>query len=331
LLLEFAAGLGVDLEACLGDAGIDRLSLADPDAEILALQELALIEKVVEQVDDPAAAGLEAGTRYRLTTYGIYSYALLASRTVRDAFTIAMQFVDLTYALTRVSADVSADAVLVSYDDLDVPEPVRRFVLCRDMAAALTIWREGIGQHVVPLRVTMRMPAPRDAARFEDVFGRAPEYDAPRNTITMDPQLLDLALPQASELTAKMCQAQCVALLARRQARRGVSGQVRDLLLEHARRMPTQEDVAGRLHISVRTLRRRLAAEGTTFRALVEDTRHFLAEELLGSGRLTVEQVADRVGYSEASSFVHAFTRRRGIAPRRWARERTRPRVDASA
>jgi AraC-like DNA-binding protein len=49
--------------------------------------------------------------------------------------------------------------------------------------------------------------------------------------------------------------------------------------------------------------------------------RQGLAEELLATGRLTVEQVADRVGYAEASSFVHAFRRWNGIAPRRWARE----------
>jgi transcriptional regulator GlxA family with amidase domain len=48
--------------------------------------------------------------------------------------------------------------------------------------------------------------------------------------------------------------------------------------------------------------------------------REVLAEELLATGRITIEQVAERVGYSTASSFVHAFTRWKGVAPRRWAR-----------
>jgi AraC-like DNA-binding protein len=137
----------------------------------------------------------------------------------------------------------------------------------------------------------------------------------------MDAGLLDWPLPQASELTAKMCVAQCAGLLDRRHARRGVSGRVRDELLQDARRIPTQDEIASRLFVSVRTLRRQLTDEGTTFRALVEQTRQGLAEELLDTGRLTVEQVADRVGYAEASSFVHAFTRWNGVAPRRWARE----------
>jgi AraC-like DNA-binding protein len=330
VLLELAADRGIDRDRCLRGTDIDGASLVDPYAEIAASQELRLIENLVDALDDPEGVGLDAGIRYRLTTYGIWSYALLSSRTVRDAHSVAMQFVDLTSALTRISAVECSDELLVSYDDLHEPlsEPVRRFVLERDVAAALTIWREGLAQPISPLRLTFKLPEPRDARRFEEVFGVMPEFEAERSVVTMDARLLDLPLPQASELTAKLCVAQCAEILDRRQARRGVSGQVRDELLQDPRRVPTQDELARRLHVSVRTLRRQLAGEGTTFRALVEDTRQGLAEELLGTDRLTIEQVADRVGYAEASSFVHAFTRWKGVAPGRWAREQAAKRSE---
>jgi AraC-like DNA-binding protein len=330
VLLELAADRGIDPDRCLRGTDIDGASLVDPYAEIAAGQELRLIENLVDALDDPEGVGLDAGIRYRLTTYGIWSYALLASRTVRDAHSVAMQFVDLTSALTRISAVEGPDALLVSYDDLHEPltEPVRRFVLERDVAAALTIWREGLAQPIAPLRLTFKLPEPRDARRFEEVFGVMPEFEAQRSVVTMDAGLLDLPLPQASELTAKLCVAHCAEILDRRHARRGVSGQVRDELLQDPRRVPAQEELARRLHVSVRTLRRQLAGEGTTFRALVEDTRQGLAEELLGTDRLTIEQIADRVGYAEASSFVHAFTRWKGVAPGRWAREQAAKRAE---
>jgi AraC-like DNA-binding protein len=314
----------MDLDQCLRGTGIDGASLSDPYAEITAHQELRVIENLVDALDDPEGVGLEAGIRYRLTTYGIWSYALLSSRTVRDAHSVAMQFVDLTYALTVISAVEGPHELLVSYDDLHdpMPERVRCFVLERDIAAGLTIWREGLAQPISPMRLSLKLPEPRDARRFEDVFGVVPEFEAERSVVTMDARLLDLPLPQASELTAKMSLAQCAEILDRRRARRGVSGQVRDELLRDPRRIPTQEELARRLHVSVRTLRRQLAEDGTTFRALLEDTRQGLAEELLGTDRLTIEQVADRVGYAEASSFIHAFTRWNGMAPGRWARER---------
>jgi AraC-like DNA-binding protein len=323
VLLELASDKGIDPDQCLQRTDIDRASLSDPYAEIAGSQELLLIDNLVGALDDPEGVGLDAGIRYRLTTYGIWSYALLSSRTVRDAHSVAMQFVDLTYALTRISAVEGSGELLVTYDDLPDPPPerVRRFVLERDIAAGLTVWREGLGQPISPMRVRMKLPEPRDARHFEEVLGVMPEFEAERSVVTMDARLLDQPLPQSSELTAKMCVAQCAEILDRR-ARRGVSGQVRDELLQDPRRIPSQGDCARRLHISVRTLRRQLAEEGTTFRALVEDTREGLAEELLGTDRLTIEQVADRVGYAEASSFIHAFTRWKGVAPRRWARER---------
>jgi len=321
VLCELAADRGLDPDRCLRDTGIDRGRLVDPTAEITAGQELALIETIVDALDDPEGVGLDAGARYRLSTYGIWSYALLSSRTVRDAHSVAMEFIDLTYAFTKISAIEGPDGLLVRYDDLvpPLPEPVRRFVLERDLAAALTIWREGLAQPISPVRMSVRLPVPRDPGRFEQLFGVTPEFDADRSVLTMDARLLDMPLPQASELTAKMCIAQCTEILDRRRARHGLSGRVRDELLLDVRRIPTQEEVASRLFMSVRTLRRQLAQEQTTFRALVEDTRQGLAEELLGTGRLTVEQVAERVGYTEASSFVHAFRRWNGVAPRRWA------------
>jgi AraC-like DNA-binding protein len=327
LLCELAADRVADPATILHGTGIPARALTDPEAEITSAQDLRLIENLTNSLDDPDSFALDAGTTYHLWTYGVWSYAILSSKTVRDAHSVALQFVDLTYAFTHVSAIETSQGFVVTYDDPadPVPEPVRRFVIVRDMAAALTIWREGLARPVSPLRVTLRLSAPDDPACFENLFGVMPEFGAERSTLTWELSLLDLRPPQASELAAKICEAECAELLDRRHARRGLSGRVRNELLAGAGRTPTQEEVARQFHVSVRTLRRQLATEGTTFRAMVEQTRQGLAEELLATGRLTVEQVADRVGYAEASSFVHAFRRWNGVAPRRWAREQASP------
>jgi AraC-like DNA-binding protein len=260
--------------------------------------------------------------RYRLTTYGIWGFALLSSRTAREANDIANRFLDLTYALTRISDHKAGGRVTTYFDDWDLAEHVRRFVLERDTSAALAIWRELLEEPVTPLRVDLRLPAPRRPERFEAAYGVLPRFGAQRSAMTFDARLLDRPLPRAAPLTAQLCTEQCRELIERRQARRGVSGRVRDELLRDPRRMPGQEEVAAALHVSVRTLRRQLADESTTFREVVEQVREVLAEELLATRRLTVEEVAERVGYANASSFVHAFTRWKGMAPRRWAHGR---------
>ncbi|MFL6084283.1 MAG: helix-turn-helix transcriptional regulator [Mycobacterium sp.] len=110
-------------------------------------------------------------------------------------------------------------------------------------------------------------------------------------------------------------QEQCRELLERSKARNGVAGRVRDLLLARPGDPPTAEHVAREFLMSSRTLRERLAAEGTSYRELLDEIRERLAEEMLVAG-LTVAQVAERLGYLEVSSFSHAFRRWKGMGPR---------------
>ena len=78
---------------------------------------------------------------------------------------------------------------------------------------------------------------------------------------------------------------------------------------------PGVEAVAGRLGLSERALRRRLAAHETSFRALTEEVVAPLAKRYLRESALSVAEIADRVGYSEAASFVRAFRRWTGTTP----------------
>jgi AraC-like DNA-binding protein len=83
------------------------------------------------------------------------------------------------------------------------------------------------------------------------------------------------------------------------------------------------EDVADALGLSTRTLRRRLADEDASYQGVLDEVRESLAERMLATGRLTVEDVAQRLGYAEASSFIHAFKRWKGTTPAAYVRELT--------
>ncbi|USX52616.1 helix-turn-helix transcriptional regulator [Lentzea sp. HUAS12] len=73
--------------------------------------------------------------------------------------------------------------------------------------------------------------------------------------------------------------------------------------------------IAVRLHLSARTLRRHLAAEGTSVRRLVDEARRTEAVELVALDHLSVEQVALRLGYTDAATFIRAFRRWSGTTP----------------
>jgi len=70
--------------------------------------------------------------------------------------------------------------------------------------------------------------------------------------------------------------------------------------------------------VSTRTLWRRLEEKGTSFSALLEEVRHKQARELLAPTVMSVEQIADSLGYAETASFTHAFKRWTGRSPRQF-------------
>lgn len=323
LLCELAGELGRSPKALLAAAGVTAERVSDPAGTVTARDELAAIDALLEGPDEAAELGLMAGTRYRLTTYGIWSYALLSSRTLADALEIGIGHIGLTYACTTISAAETDGRLELRFDDWPLPEAERRFVLARDTVAALGIMRGVLGREVRPRSVRLALPTPDGWAEreaFADAFGREVEFDADRSVLAFDRNLLDIEMPQASELTARMCLEQCRELLEARNAISGLAGEVRDLLLRDPQRMPGQDEVAGALNLSVRSLRRRLADQGTSFRELLEQTRRGLAEDLLLTGGLTVDQVASRIGYADTPAFVNAFRRWTGMSPRRWVK-----------
>jgi AraC-like DNA-binding protein len=120
------------------------------------------------------------------------------------------------------------------------------------------------------------------------------------------------------------CEQLCRDLLAQRRQRSGLAGRIRQRLLRSDDAFPGLEQIADELGLTSRTLRRRLASEGTTYRHLLDECRELLAEQLLGQLRLSVEEVAARLGYAEASSFIIAFRRWKGVTPRRFVQQASR-------
>ena len=81
---------------------------------------------------------------------------------------------------------------------------------------------------------------------------------------------------------------------------------------------PTVEDIADALHISSRTLQRRLQNQGSSFQRVLEDARHRLARRYLNNSLLELNEAAYLLGYEDANSFVRAFRTWEGVPPARW-------------
>ncbi|HSW11526.1 MAG TPA: AraC family transcriptional regulator [Solimonas sp.] len=326
LFVQIGAEHGLDAAQCLADTEIDAARLFDADAEVSVGQELQVMRNLQRLLPEVPGLGLQAGLRLRLSTHGMLGYAMLSSATLRDALLLMLRYLDLAYAYCDVSTEEDAQEMRILFDDSSAPADVRGFMLERIAGGAYALAHEMLGRPPEVRRLSFRLPRPAHAARYAQLVGLAPQFDAARNLIAIDSALLNRPLPQANELTQRLCEEQCRLLLNRRRARGGLAGQVRDRLLQSPERMPEIETVAAALNMTGRTLRRRLEAEGTAYRALADEVRCALAEGWLAA-HLTVEEVAERLGFSEPSSFIRAFKRWTGRTPGAQRASATRARL----
>jgi AraC-like DNA-binding protein len=315
LTLQLALEHGLTAEKCLRDTGLTEATLEDAAAQIRMAQEVELTRNVVAALRHVPALGLEAGLRYSLSTFGIWGFAMLASTRFRAALDIAMRYHPLTWAFSPVTVAVVDGERRMIFSEHEIPEDLRPFCAERGLASTVRITRELAGKPMPMKGLRVCAPRPAHAERFAQVCGAMPRFGAKDNSFIIDDEWLDTPIVFGNPIVARQVEDQCRALLESRRHREGVARQVRDAILHNPTAIPSMETIAGLLHVTTRTLRRRLDDEGTSYRELVEEVRQTLAHELLKKAGMKMEEVAERLGYSDATSFAHAFRRWKGHSP----------------
>lgn len=320
LLVEFGEEQGVSAERLLEGTHLLPSQLVDPHAELSAMHELRIVCNLQQALKPRASLGFQLGLRYNFSTYGLWGYGLISSSTLGDALALALRFFPLTYAFTNITYHEEDALGVLSFAEPDLEGGVRQFIVERDIAAAVVLMKELAGTDFLLSRVTLRT-ARRQVAHIAKIerqlFGVTPEFGASINSLAFDRAILQRGLPQANPITVSMCEQMCNQLIEQKTARLGAVQIIKDYLNANLdNTIPSLERMARMTNMSSRTLKRRFQEEGTSFRQLLAESRSALAVKLLKDRRLTLTDIAERLGFSELSSFSQTFKRWHGVAPR---------------
>lgn len=178
---------------------------------------------------------------------------------------------------------------------------------------AITLWFATTNE-IVPLRLSFLHATPPDdvIAHYAQLAGVTPAFGRDRCEIVFPGAIRDCTVPTAKPALAEAIERQLAALL---EARVSVSAQVRAAIGERIGAALSVDTLAKAVAMSRRSLERALAEEGTSAAALIEDERKQRALAWLPA--LSVDEVAARLGYSDARAFARAFKRWTGVAPSR--------------
>jgi AraC-like DNA-binding protein len=172
-------------------------------------------------------------------------------------------------------------------------------------------------------RVELRQPEPPSAARYVEAFRAPVRFGTPADRLCFSGDEWEAPMDSADAALARLLE-EHARILAQRTPH-AATGFTADVQKTIAAVMPeggSAEDVARALNCSVRTLQRKLAPSGATFREVSETVRGQLAQEYLADPKVSIAEVACLLGFSDQTSFTRAFRRWTGDSPGRWRRRR---------
>lgn len=310
----FAIRSGWDVNGILHEAGIPPLLLTEGRARVTEEQGTRIVRALWRLTDDEAfgigSHPLPRGS-FRLLLYGLTGAPDLGAALER-----AKGFAAAIPALPKLDVSVEEDLARVSWDSFGVADDPDHLLAYTSLAVVHRIIAWAIARRVPLHHVELPFPAPRSTEMPDLVFGAPQVYGTARPAIVFDAALLQSPLMRDEQELDEFIARSPAGLLARVEDGADTADQVRRLVEQGLRGAHLDGDeIARRLAISPQTLRRKLAAEGTSLREIRETVLRDAAVTALVDGDESLGEISQRLGFSEPSAFTRAFRRWTGSPP----------------
>lgn len=313
---------GVDAGALLRQAGLDLSAGADPMGRHSARRGLLFWQSALHATGEELL-GLDVALQSLPLNFNALGYALMASQDLAQMYARLARYVHVVTDAAELSFEadaqggrltISGDRALLAGADEATSWSIFDYAMLAVVRGSRMLW----GRDFQPLELRLQRRVPADRAKYERIFRCTPVYGCADNTLVLDLETLYRPLSSANLAVARTSE--------EAMERYSSDWQQRDLSQRLALLLkdmlpggePQQQDVAQRLGLTMRSLQRRLAEHGTSYREVLNRTRHELALDYLGSRRHAVGEVAFLLGFSEVSAFTRAFKRWTGDSPRSW-------------
>jgi AraC-like DNA-binding protein len=308
---------GVSIPAVLRRAGLPQ-DLFSQVRVLVNTEELFALWHAIAEVSGDPTIGLKLGTEARIERFHPSGLAALATENLTAAVEHLARYKRLSVP-EEIVHDRGAGEWSIQFRwtlAVDVEPPA---LIDHCFAWMLTIARRGTGTKMSPLRLELVQPRAhmrvlerhfgceivRGSARNAIVFR---ESDSAIPFVTRNAELLEMLAPQF-ELDLKQHTSGDDSFLDM------VRGAIQQRLTGHR---PTTDAVARELHMSSRTLQRRLQESGSSFQRVLDEARHRMARYYLRNSVLELNEAAYLLGYEDASSFARAFRGWEGMPPGSW-------------
>ncbi|MBM3109821.1 AraC family transcriptional regulator [Pseudomonas arcuscaelestis] len=318
---------GIDPTSLLQRYGLDETRLAEAGARLSIPRYMHLGHAAIELTGEPAL-GLHMGRISRLSQAGLAGVTAAQAPTVGEAARTLLRFEPLYAANYRGHSSFHEDSsgAWLRFYSISPYNAYNRFVVDSLLSGWLSQLSSLAGVNLVADRVEIEFDAPVYADHYQALSSSPIQFCAPTNQLHLNRTSLALRNPAHCPSTWQHLLKLCEAELEQRTRVRSLSERIAHLLgpLLNGGREPDLEEVAQHLQLPTWTLRRKLAEEGTQFRAILNDTRRDLAMTYIRDTELAFGEIAYLLGFASAEAFQRAFKRWNSMTPGEFRRSQRR-------
>lgn len=314
LLLQITREKGVDSDALLAGTGLRAEQFQHPDTH-LNYGQIGLIVARALMLSGDAGLGLEFGLRIRPSHLREMGTALMCAATLREAVVTSVRYQKLLGSAFDIRlADYGNGLAMIASKAIPLGE-----IYCFNQESWLTaisrLPRFVLEREANALFVDFDYPPPPHAERYYQIFGDRVRFNQSCCQVIFPQELLSEPIPGNCPTYFRIATGQCEQTLNKNQLPESLPIRIRRIISAHLNNPLSAADVAKLLHLSERTLHRRLTELDTSFRQLVKEIKFETAAELLRESNLPISVIANRVGFSDASNFAKAFRDWAGVSP----------------
>lgn len=316
-VVEMFSAEGVDVETLFRDARLDIGRLDDPTGRF-SIDDVSTLWEMAVARSGKVNLGLSKELALAFGNLGVVRYAMMACPTLHAALQQLDRSMDVVSNAATFALIEDAEGCWFELGHLGGERPVPRQRVEFGMLAMLCFCGWITGRELQAEVVEFVYPQPPDARPHREAYGCPVRFDRRANRALLRPCDLQRPLsardPAMAELHARLVEDEL-----QRLDGAPTSHQVRQLLAARiAGAEPRRQDIAWALHLSDRTLQRRLHAEGTSFQQVLDDTRRELAQRYLRRPHDSLRRVSDLLGYEDQSNLFRACKRWFGESPARY-------------
>jgi AraC-like DNA-binding protein len=302
LVAELARrGIAASTNALIVRAGVDGL---------------VLLEAARDLSGDPCLM-IRVGQQLGIGNYGSFGFALMSCANVRESVRLMLRYGQALFQPRWTVHEHKGGLLLragISVGTAAQQQLFGELVFSNLVAGGRSLYGSTV-ERAEGVEIHLRCSRPAHSACYQRAFNAPITFECEHNQLFLPTQVLDTPVRTANRPQYVVFLQQCEEMLRGLDSVEKTTAAVRQLLIQSAGDFLDIAQVARRLHVSERTLRRQLEAESTSFRSVLDEIRDVLAKEYLAETELTIADIAHLLDYAETVSFRRAFTRLNGFTP----------------